>query len=141
MKNVKTSLIQNVMRMILGFLMIFAAFGHFTFQRTDFQAQVPDWIPLNKDLVVILSGVFEIVLGLGMVFWANQKLKIGIALAAFFLLIFPGNIAQYLNGTDAFGLNSDQARLIRLFFQPLLIIWALWSTGAFRYLRERNVAK
>lgn len=141
MKNVKTSLIQNVMRMILGFLMIFAAFGHFTFQRTDFQAQVPDWIPLNKDLVVILSGVFEIVLGLGMVFWANQKLKIGIALAALFLLIFPGNIAQYLNGTDAFGLNSDQARLIRLFFQPLLIIWALWSTGAFRYLRERNAAK
>jgi uncharacterized membrane protein len=138
MKAIKTSLTQNVMRMVLGFLMIFAAFGHFTFQRTDFQAQVPEWIPLNKDLVVILSGVFEILLGLGMVFWADQKLKIGIALATFFLLIFPGNIAQYLNGTDAFGLNSDQTRLIRLFFQPLLMIWALWSTGVFRYFRERN---
>ncbi|RQO74680.1 hypothetical protein DBR43_04655 [Pedobacter sp. KBW06] len=138
MKNVQTSLIQNVMRLVLGFLMIFAAFGHFTYQRTDFQAQVPDWIPLSKDLVVILSGVFEVLLGLGMVFLTNQKLRIGLALATFFLLIFPGNIAQYLNGTDAFGLNSDKLRLIRLFFQPLLIIWALWSTGVFRYLRERK---
>lgn len=138
MKNVQTSLIQNVMRVVLGFLMIFAAFGHFTYQRTDFQAQVPDWIPLSKDLVVILSGVFEVLLGLGMVFLTNQKLRIGLALATFFLLIFPGNIAQYLNGTDAFGLNSDKLRLIRLFFQPLLIIWALWSTGVFRYLRERK---
>jgi len=141
MRTVNTSLIQNVMRMVLGFLMIFAAFGHFTFQRIDFQAQVPDWVPLGKDLVVILSGLVEVLLGLGMVFWTNQKLKIGIALATFFLLIFPGNIAQYLNGTDAFGLNSDQARLIRLFFQPLLIIWALWCTGVFRYLRDGNVAK
>lgn len=141
MKNVKTSLFQNVMRMFLGFLMIFAAFGHFTFQRMDFQAQVPDWIPLSKDLVVILSGIFEVLLGLGMIFWSKQKVKIGIALATFYLLIFPGNIAQYLNGTDAFGLNTDQARLIRLFFQPLLIIWALWSAGVFQYFRERNQGK
>lgn len=141
MRATKTSLIQNVMRMVLGFLMIFAAFGHFTFQRIDFQAQVPDWMPLNKDLVVVLSGVVEVLLGLGMVFWTKHKLKIGIALATFFLLIFPGNIAQYLNGTDAFGLNSDQARLIRLFFQPLLIIWALWCTGVFRHLRDRKAAK
>ena len=141
MKNVKTSLFQNVMRMFLGFLMIFAAFGHFTFQRMDFQAQVPDWVPLSKDLVVILSGIFEVLLGLGMIFWSKQKVKIGIALATFYLLIFPGNIAQYLNGTDAFGLNTDQARLIRLFFQPLLIIWALWSAGVFQYLRERNPGK
>ena len=141
MRDIKTTLIQNVMRTVLGFLMIFAAFGHFTFQRIDFQAQVPDWIPLNKDIVVILSGMFEVLLGLGMIFWAKQKLKIGIALATFFLLVFPGNIAQYLNGTDAFGLNSDQARLIRLFFQPLLMIWALWSTGVLRYMRDRNAAK
>lgn len=141
MRAIKTSLIQNVMRMVLGFVMIFAAFGHFTFQRIDFQAQVPDWMPLNKDLVVILSGLVEVLLGLGMVFWTKQKLRIGVALATFFLLIFPGNIAQYLNGTDAFGLNSDQARLIRLFFQPLLIIWALWCTGVFRYLRDRNTAR
>ena len=114
--------------------MIMAAIGHLTFQRAEFQAQVPDWVPLGKDLVVILSGIVEIILGLGMVFLTKYKVKVGIALAVFYLLIFPGNIAQYINGTSAFGLDTDQARLIRLFFQPVLIFLALWSTGALKVL-------
>lgn len=134
----KTSTIQNVMRIVLGSFMILAAIGHFTFQRADFQAQVPNWIPISKDLVVLLSGVAEISLGLSMIFWTSQKIKVGIALAIFYVLIFPGNIAQYLNGTSAFGLDTDQARLIRLFFQPVLIVWALWSTGVFQYIRTRK---
>jgi len=133
-----TSTIQNVMRVVLGSFMILAAIGHFTFQRADFQAQVPNWIPIPKDMVVILSGVVEISLGLAMIFWTKQKIKVGIALAIFYVLIFPGNIAQYLNGTAAFGLDTDKARLIRLFFQPVLIVWALWSTGAFSYIRIRK---
>lgn len=52
------------------------------------------------------------------------------------MAIFPGNVAQYVEGTDAFGLDSDRARLVRLFFQPLLVAWALWSTGAWRYWRD-----
>jgi len=114
--------------------MIMAAIGHLTFQRAEFQAQVPDWVPLGKDLVVILSGIVEIILGLGMVFLTKYKVKVGIALAVFYVLIFPGNIAQYINGTSAFGLDTDQARLIRLFFQPVLIFLALWSTGALKVL-------
>jgi len=130
MKTTETSKLQNFIRIVLGLFMITAAIGHFTFQRDDFQAQVPNWIPLNKDLVVILSGVVEILLGLSMLFLTNYKAKVGIALAVFYILIFPGNIAQYVNGTPAFGLDTDQARLIRLFFQPVLIFLALWSTGA-----------
>lgn len=114
--------------------MVLAAIGHFTFQRSEFQAQVPNWIPLSKDIVVLLSGMLEILLGLAMVFWTRQKVKVGITLALFYILVFPGNIAQYLNGTDAFGLNTDKARLIRLFFQPVLILWALWSTGALTFI-------
>jgi len=136
----QTSTFQNIMRVVLGSFMILAAIGHFTFQRADFQAQVPNWIPLEKDLVVILSGVVEISLGLAMIFWTKQKVRVGIVLAIFYVLIFPGNIAQYMNGTDAFGLNTDQSRLIRLFFQPVLIVWALWSTGVFRYIKERRAA-
>ena len=132
MLNPKTSTVQTIFRIILGAFMIFAAIGHLTYQRQEFQAQVPDWIPLGKDLVVILSGIVEFALGFGMVFLSKHKVKFGIALAVFFVLIFPGNIAQYMNGTDAFGLDTDQKRLIRLFFQPLLILWALWSTGAFK---------
>lgn len=130
MEHIKTSKLQNFIRIFLGLFMITAAIGHFTFQRTDFQAQVPNWVPLDKDLVVILSGIVEIVLGLAMVFLTQYKVKVGITLALFYVLVFPGNIAQYLNGTSAFGLDTDQARLIRLFFQPVLIFLALWSTGA-----------
>ena len=134
----KTRTIQNILRVVLGSFMILAAIGHFTFQRADFQAQVPNWIPVSKDIVVLLSGAAEISLGLAMIFWTGQKVRVGIALAIFYVLIFPGNIAQYLNGTSAFGLDTDQSRLIRLFFQPVLIIWALWSTGVFQYIRTRK---
>lgn len=139
MQNPKTSTVQTVFRIILGAFMIWAAISHLTLQREEFQAQVPDWIPLGKDLVVvILSGIVEFLLGFGMVFLAKHKVKIGIALAIFYVLIFPGNIAQYINGTDAFGLDTDQKRLIRLFFQPVLIAWALWSTGALKVLFSKK---
>lgn len=140
MKNeVKTTLIQNIFRVLLALFMIYAGFSHLTFNRIDFQAQVPDWIPLSKDLVVILSGIVEIGLGLTLLFWKTQSVNIGLALALFFILVFPGNIAQYLDGKDAFGaLDSDRARLIRLFFQPVLIVWALWSAGSWEAWKMRK---
>ena len=118
--------------------MITAAMGHFTFQRTDFQAQVPNWVPMDKDLVVILSGIVEMAMGLALIFLTRYKIQIGIILALFYVLVFPGNIAQYLNGTDALGMNTDQARLIRLLFQPVLILWALWCTGALAFLLKKK---
>ena len=118
--------------------MVFAAIGHLTFQRAEFQAQVPDWMPMNKDLIVILSGIVEAALGFGLIFWKKERVSLGFALAIFFILIFPGNIAQYMNGTDAFGLDTDRARLIRLFFQPVLILWALWSTGALNAITQKK---
>ena len=131
----KTSLLQNILRILLGAFMVLAGIGHLTFQRTEFLAQVPRWLPDSPrfmDFVVLSSGVVEIILGLAMVFWAKQKVKVGIALAIFYVLVFPGNISQYTNGIDAFGLDTDQKRLIRLFFQPVLILWTLWSTGFFQ---------
>lgn len=137
----KTNTIQNVARVLLGAFMLLAGIGHMTFQRAEFQAQVPDWVPISKDLTVLLSGVVEILLGFGMVFLAKHKVWVGIALAVFYVLIFPGNIAQYTNGIDAFGLDTDQKRFIRLFFQPVLILWALWSTGALTYLINKSKNK
>jgi len=136
---IKTSKTQNVFRILLALFMIFAGISHLTFNRVEFQAQVPDWLPLSKDLVVILSGILEMILGLGLAFWAKQRVKFGWALALFFILVFPGNIAQYVDGKDAFGaLDSDRARLIRLFFQPVLIVWVLWSAGSWKAWRMRN---
>ena len=138
---VKTSTLQNIFRILLALFMVYAGISHLSFNRIDFQAQVPDWVPLSKDLVVILSGIVEIVLGLGLALWKNKRIEFGWALAIFFVLIFPGNISQYIEGRDAFGaLDSDRARLIRLFFQPVLIAWALWSSGAWKsYQLKKNI--
>ena len=136
-----TNLIQKIMRILLGSFMTLAGIGHLTFQREEFQAQVPRWLPDNPEFmnfVVISSGVVEIALGLSMIFLWKHQVKVGLALAIFYVLVFPGNISQYTNEISAFGLDTDQKRLIRLFFQPVLILWALWSTGALSYLIRRS---
>ncbi|MCU0489361.1 MAG: hypothetical protein MUE67_10465 [Anaerolineales bacterium] len=130
----KTGVLPTIFRILLGIFLIFAGINHLTYARVEFLAQVPPWVPLDGDLVVVLSGIAEIALGLGLVLLAKQRVLVGLATAAFFVLIFPGNISQYVNQIDAFGLNTDQARFIRLFFQPLLVIWALWATGAWSAL-------
>ena len=135
----KTSrMVQTVLRILLGAFLVFAGTSHLTVARVEFLAQVPTWLPVNGDLVVILSGIAEIALGLALIFLYKQRVLAGLAAAAFFVLIFPGNISQYVNRIDAFGLNTDQARFIRLFFQPVLVIWALWATGAWRALFARK---
>jgi uncharacterized membrane protein len=127
----KTSRAQNLLRILLGAFLIFAGFSHLTVARVEFQAQVPVWLPLNRDLVVVLSGILELALGAALIF-ASRRFRpwVGWIVAAFFVAIFPGNISQYVNRIDAFQLNTDQARLIRLFFQPVLVVWAIWATGA-----------
>jgi len=122
--------VRHTARFLLGAALIYAGVGHFTFSRVAFQAQVPHWLPLDPDFVVLASGAVEIALGLGLIFIARYRKQIGWLTAAFFLAVFPGNISQYLTQTDAFGLNTDEARTIRLLFQPLLMVWALWATGA-----------
>lgn len=134
----QTTVWQNICRILLGAFMVMAAVGHLTFQRAEFQAQVPDWIPLSKDFVVIASGIAELAFGLSLLFFKKQRVNTGIALAVFYILIFPGNIAQYVNHTNAFGLDTDTKRLVRLFFQPVLIIWALWCTGALAKLTRKH---
>lgn len=113
-----------------------AGIGHLTWARNEFLAQVPQWVPLEGDLVVVLSGLVEIALGAGLIALPKQRVIMGWITAVFFVLIFPGNISQYVNQVDAFGLDSDVERGIRLLFQPLLVIWALWSTGAWHAWRE-----
>lgn len=136
-KRYATSPLQNIARILLGAFMVLAGVAHLTFQRTEFLAQVPKWLPRDaafQDFVVLASGVVEILLGLAMIFLVKKKIWAGIALAVFYILIFPGNISQYTHGLSAFGLDTDAKRLTRLFFQPVLVLWALWSSGALHYL-------
>lgn len=126
-------------RLLLGLFMTYAGFSHLTIARQEFIAQVPTWLQFSPgftDFVVLASGIVEICLGLSMLFLWKKKALVGALLALFYVLIFPGNINQYVNHIDAFGLNTDQARLIRLFFQPVLIFLALWSTGGWGYCKK-----
>jgi uncharacterized membrane protein len=120
---------QTLGRVLLGSAMVGAGVLHLTTQREEFRAQVPDWFPVEEDLTVLGSGVVEIALGGAFVALPKHRRTVGALLAAFFVAIFPGNIAQYVEGTDAFGLDSDEARFRRLFFQPVLVLWALWAGG------------
>ena len=133
-----SSLPRTIARVVLGGFLLFAGIGHLTNQREAFQAQVPTWVPLDADFVVVTSGIVEIALGLALIALPRYRVPIGWIVAAFFVAIFPGNISQYVTGTDAFGLDTDQARLIRLFFQPVLVAWALWSTGAWSHWRAKR---
>ena len=132
-----TSPKQSFFRILLGLFLIVAGLGHLSVLRQEFLAQVPTWLPIDGDLVVVLSGIVEILLGVGLIVLPGRyRVITGWATAAFFVLIFPGNISQFINRIDAFGLNSDISRFIRLFFQPVFVIWALWSTGAWQTWRE-----
>lgn len=124
-----------IARLLLGGALIYAGIGHLTFSRQEFQAQVPVWLPLDPDFVVVASGVVEIMLGIGIASFGTLVPVSGLAAALFFIAIFPGNINQYVEGISAFGLDSDQARLTRLFFQPVLVAWAIWSTNAWALIR------
>lgn len=141
---VQTSLTQHLFRLLLGTIMVFAGTAHLTFQRQEFQAQVPTWLSTHPgfiDFVVLASGVVEISLGLAVLFSRKYRIYAGMALAMFFVLIFPGNISQFTNGVNAFGLDTDQKRFIRLFFQPVLVLWALWCTGAWSWLSSHRINK
>ena len=133
-----TTTLQNVARGLMGTFMVVAGTGHLTFQRQDFQAQVPDFVPLSKDTTVLASGVVEIGLGLALLFWKKRRVEMGLGLAGFYAAVFPGNIHQYTHHLSAFNLDTDQKRLARLFFQPVLIGVALWSTGALKHLQRRK---
>jgi uncharacterized membrane protein len=129
---------RTIGRVLLGGFLVFAGTSHLTFARQEFQAQVPEWFPVNDDATVLGSGVVEIALGSALIAARKRRGLVGWLAAAFFVAIFPGNISQYVTHTDGFGLDTDTKRGVRLLFQPLLVLWALWSTGAWAQYRKRR---
>ena len=116
-------------RYALGAFMTYAGVSHLTTNRKEFQAQVPDWMPVDEDVVVLGSGVAEIALGVALAALPAQRRQVGVALAAFYAAIFPGNIGQDAERKDGIGLDTDGKRLARLFGQPALIAAALKAAG------------
>lgn len=83
----------------------------------------------------VIKLVSQILLGAFLAFAGISHLTVA---RGEFLAQVPAWLPQYTNRIDAFGLNTDQARFTRLFFQPVLVAWALWSTDAWRMLRRRS---
>lgn len=134
-------LMKKVSQVLLGIALAYAGFKHLTSSRLEFQAQVPSLLQAQADFIVLASGVVEIALGVALMLAWRYRVQVGWVVGLFFVAVFWGNISQYLNGVDAFGLNSDRSRFVRLLFQPLLVMWALWSTGAWRSYRTRGSGK
>ena len=130
-------IIKRFPQVILGLALGYAGIGHLTNNRQEFQAQVPTLLKDYADFVVVASGVAEIALGVGLVVLWRYREAIGWLTAIFFVAIFWGNISQFVNGTDAFGLDTDMQRFVRLLFQPVLVMWALLSTGAWSSWRRK----
>jgi len=134
------ALIKNLAQVLLGTFLFSAGASHLGSNRSEFLAQVPTYLPLDADFVVVASGVVEMILGslliLTVLIFKKYRELIGLITAIFFILIFPGNINQNVNQIDAFGLDTDQKRLIRLFFQPPLVAWAIWCSGALRLVKK-----
>jgi uncharacterized membrane protein len=124
-----TTGLRTAARLALAGTLIFAGLGHLFWARETFRAQVPGWVPLDEDAVVVASGGVEIMLGAGLAVLTRDRVRVGRIAAAFFVAVFPGNLAQYFGKRDGFGLDSDRKRFVRLLFQPVLVLWALWSTG------------
>ncbi len=135
------SALRLVSQVGLGLFLTSAGYSHLTVNRLEFQAQVPTWLPLDPDFVVLASGVIEIALGLALLTLWRYRAYVGLAAALFFVAIFPGNINQFVNGIDAFGLSTDLARGVRLLFQPVLVLWALWATDAMALASQMQASK
>ncbi|KAA1024977.1 hypothetical protein FVA95_16850 [Pseudonocardia sp. EV170527-09] len=120
---------QDLARLALGAMLVFSGTSHLTFARREFRAQVPPWVPMDTDDVVLLSGAAEIALGAALAGLPKERRRIGGLAAAFFTAIFPGNVSQYRNRVDGFGLDTDAKRAARLAGQPLLVAWALYAGG------------
>ena len=125
----KTETIKTIAKYGLGAMLITVGIGHLTFARKEFQAQVPEWVPLEKDDTVVYSGIVEIAMGTAIIAAPKRyESLVGKVAAGLFAAVFPGNYTQYKERRNAFGLNSDNKRLARLFMQPLLLYWAIKST-------------
>ena len=133
----RPSRLQDVARWLLGAFLVTAGIGHFVLTE-DFLAQIPPFLP-GAEAIVYVSGVVEIGLGLALVLLPRSRVVVGLAVAALFVAVFPGNISQAVTGAEGFGLgpDDDAARWTRLAFQPVLVAWALWSTGAWTVVRSR----
>jgi len=127
------SFFRSIGRWALAGLLGAAGASHLTWGRRGDRIVVPDWAArlttLDKDAIVVASGAVELMLAAALIALPNERRNTGRLVAAFFIAVFPGNLHQWQTGRSAPLMRTDRARFLRLLLQPLLIVWALWSTS------------
>ena len=112
-----------------GVFMFVSGYGHLFLAAEEIELLVPAWSPISPKAMVIVTGYIEITIGLAFIFLRSKIHIVGWILVVFLILVFPGNLYQYSNEIDAFGLNTPGKRLARLFLQPFIILWVLYVSG------------
>jgi uncharacterized membrane protein len=127
------------MRIAMAIALIAAGTDHWVTPER-YLPMMPPWMPLHLELV-LFTGAAEIAGAFGLLM-ARTRTLAGIALAAYFVAVFPANIHNALNAVAIDGLpQAAWYYWARLPFQPLAIWWALFSAGLIRWpLRERAAA-
>ena len=75
--NINRTKTNAVARVLLGSMLVTAGIGHLSFLRREFRAQVPNWVPLNTDDIVVYSGLAEIALGAALIAPGKYKTTMG----------------------------------------------------------------
>jgi uncharacterized membrane protein len=111
-----------VCRAALTLVMVVAGTLHFV--ATDAYVSImPAYLPLHRELVY-LSGVFEVLFGLGLL-WRKTRGAAGLGLIALFLAVLPANINMAVHDIQPAGFHIPAFALwARLPFQLVLIYWA-----------------
>ncbi|MEJ7600199.1 MAG: DoxX family membrane protein [Kofleriaceae bacterium] len=118
--------VKTIARWLLTVVMVAAGLNHFV-NPAPYLGMMPEVLPA-KAALVYLSGVFEILGGLGLVLPATRKLAAW-GLIALLVAVFPANVNMAVNelplGTDPV---PTWALWARLPLQLVLIAWAYWFT-------------
>jgi uncharacterized membrane protein len=116
------------MRWIIAALYVAAGIAHL-WAPEALLAITPSWVPLAPQ-VIMLTGLFELAASVALItrplrWWA------GVTMALYALCVWPANFKHALEGIDLPHMtNSWLYHGPRLAFQPVIIWWALYCSGA-----------
>ena len=120
--------LQDAMRHAMAVGFVLTGVSHFAMS-DSFLVYFPDWVPFPQP-IVYASGAVEIAGGLAL-FARRCRRQVGLALAVYLVLAFPGNVYAAVSGAEENlpGLiDAPWYPWARLPFQALFVWWALWST-------------
>jgi len=112
-------------RISMSIMLVLSAIGHFAFTK-GMSMMIPKFIPF-KESFVYLTGIFEILLAIGLLI-PNLKTVTGWILIIFLLLMLPANIYASVNNVNFQKGTFDGNGVLYLWFRiPLQVMFIVWT--------------